>query len=181
MLASLPLLAISSTSIWMQVLVFLPLDGIRLIIGYWRRARSCWKSWYQPWVYLRRKSSVRVTRQPGLWSRLPGHLGNSAEISPGEQWKETTRSSPYNLVRLCLFKVYSESFTHFVNRLCIQAPREGSRVEQTGDEKLLSLAQECEINANPPRSTPDWLTFKWIFLSLLCSQSTTTLSMNKNT
>jgi len=36
----------------------------------------------------------------------------------------------------------------FLNRLCILTPREGTRLQQTGDENLLSLAKERKIDVN---------------------------------
>ena len=35
-----------------------------------------------------------------------------------------------------------------MNRLCIQTPREGARLQQACDEKLLSLAKDREIDTN---------------------------------
>lgn len=35
-----------------------------------------------------------------------------------------------------------------LNRLCILTPREGTRLQQTGDENLLSLAQKRKIRVN---------------------------------
>lgn len=49
---------------------------------------------------------------------------------------------------LLTYSRYSSSLFVFADRLCIEAPREGSRIRQIGDEKLLSLARECEINVN---------------------------------
>ena len=41
---------------------------------------------------------------------------------------------------------YIPSLTYLLlpKRLCIETPRTGSRLQQTGDEKLLDLAKECK-------------------------------------
>ena len=38
----------------------------------------------------------------------------------------------------------TNSEVFFLNRLCIETPRRGSRLLQTADEDLLALAKECE-------------------------------------
>ena len=47
-----------------------------------------------------------------------------------------------------LYSKYTKISLIFVHRLCVTMLRDGSRLLQTGEEKLLGLAQECEFENN---------------------------------
>ena len=63
-------------------------------------------------------------------------------------------------------------YWRFVYRLCIETPRTGSRLLQTGDEDLLELAKQRQSRAIWS-SISHWFSLQWRFLSSWCSPSTT--------
>lgn len=73
----------------------------------------------------------------------PTTIGTGPRNFFGTQLRRGYRTKFMQFGRTFPFKFYLEYLTP--NRLCVEAPREGARLRQIGDEKLLSLAQECEV------------------------------------
>jgi len=82
-------------------------------------------------------------------SYMTARASNQGPRKTGALWKRF-----FGTEVQCDYKIESMQFgTYFlisvysiliVDRLCIMTPREGARLYQAGDEKLLELARKCE-------------------------------------